>query len=338
MLHLRFVRELLRPAAFGVEHVDLVELVPVVVGEDEQASVDRIDGDAANRVVGERRQLTRPATLDADAPEVELTGDVAGEENVLAVGREGQRRREAADGEELLEERLLACFRDGHDMDTTVSAVEYSLPWAWYSDPEVLRREGERIFARSWQYVGHDRAGRGARLLRRGNRRTDSCRSYTRARQRPPCVPQRLPPPRPRRRQRSRTARDAAVPVPRVDVRPRRRLARRAALRPRTGVRRRGARAGSDRRRHVGTVRLREPGRRGRTARRCARRGAAPAGRDRRRRRDSSSASARSSTSTRTGRSRARTSSSATTAPSRIPASAPPSTSRRTRTGCRRKA
>jgi phenylpropionate dioxygenase-like ring-hydroxylating dioxygenase large terminal subunit len=33
--------------------------------------------------------------------------------------------------------------------------VERSLPWAWYSDPDVLRREGERIFARSWQYVGH---------------------------------------------------------------------------------------------------------------------------------------------------------------------------------------
>jgi phenylpropionate dioxygenase-like ring-hydroxylating dioxygenase large terminal subunit len=33
--------------------------------------------------------------------------------------------------------------------------VENSLPWAWYSDPEVLRREGERIFARTWQYVGH---------------------------------------------------------------------------------------------------------------------------------------------------------------------------------------
>jgi phenylpropionate dioxygenase-like ring-hydroxylating dioxygenase large terminal subunit len=33
--------------------------------------------------------------------------------------------------------------------------VERTLPWAWYADPEVLRREGERIFARSWQYVGH---------------------------------------------------------------------------------------------------------------------------------------------------------------------------------------
>jgi len=28
-------------------------------------------------------------------------------------------------------------------------------PWSWYSDPEVLRAEEERVFARSWQYVGH---------------------------------------------------------------------------------------------------------------------------------------------------------------------------------------
>ena len=33
--------------------------------------------------------------------------------------------------------------------------MERTLPWAWYADPEVLRREHERIFLRSWQYVGH---------------------------------------------------------------------------------------------------------------------------------------------------------------------------------------
>ncbi len=33
-----------------------------------------------------------------------------------------------------------------------------TLPWSWYADPEVLRREQERIFRRTWQYVGH--AGR----------------------------------------------------------------------------------------------------------------------------------------------------------------------------------
>jgi choline monooxygenase len=33
--------------------------------------------------------------------------------------------------------------------------VEHTVPWSWYSDPEVLRREHERVFLRSWQYVGH---------------------------------------------------------------------------------------------------------------------------------------------------------------------------------------
>jgi phenylpropionate dioxygenase-like ring-hydroxylating dioxygenase large terminal subunit len=31
------------------------------------------------------------------------------------------------------------------------------VPWSWYSDPELLRREHERVFLRSWQYVGHAR-------------------------------------------------------------------------------------------------------------------------------------------------------------------------------------
>ncbi len=37
-------------------------------------------------------------------------------------------------------------------------AAPRTLPWSWYSDPEVLRREQERIFRKAWQYVGH--AGR----------------------------------------------------------------------------------------------------------------------------------------------------------------------------------
>jgi phenylpropionate dioxygenase-like ring-hydroxylating dioxygenase large terminal subunit len=36
-----------------------------------------------------------------------------------------------------------------------------TIPWAWYVDDEVLRREQERIFAREWQYVGH--SGQAAR-------------------------------------------------------------------------------------------------------------------------------------------------------------------------------
>ena len=30
-----------------------------------------------------------------------------------------------------------------------------TLPWSWYTDATVLELERERIFRRSWQYVGH---------------------------------------------------------------------------------------------------------------------------------------------------------------------------------------
>jgi phenylpropionate dioxygenase-like ring-hydroxylating dioxygenase large terminal subunit len=30
-----------------------------------------------------------------------------------------------------------------------------TLPWSWYADPAMLRRESDQIFARSWQYAGH---------------------------------------------------------------------------------------------------------------------------------------------------------------------------------------
>ena len=33
--------------------------------------------------------------------------------------------------------------------------MERTLPWAWYSDEQQLRRERELVFASSWQYVGH---------------------------------------------------------------------------------------------------------------------------------------------------------------------------------------
>jgi choline monooxygenase len=33
--------------------------------------------------------------------------------------------------------------------------VEPTLPYAWYADPDVLRREEERIFAHAWQYCCH---------------------------------------------------------------------------------------------------------------------------------------------------------------------------------------
>ncbi|MGH3049961.1 MAG: aromatic ring-hydroxylating oxygenase subunit alpha, partial [Gaiellaceae bacterium] len=33
--------------------------------------------------------------------------------------------------------------------------MERTLPYGWYSDPEILRREQERIFRSAWQYAGH---------------------------------------------------------------------------------------------------------------------------------------------------------------------------------------
>ena len=33
--------------------------------------------------------------------------------------------------------------------------MEQTLPYGWYTDPEILRREQEQIFRSAWQYVGH---------------------------------------------------------------------------------------------------------------------------------------------------------------------------------------
>ena len=33
--------------------------------------------------------------------------------------------------------------------------MDKTLPYGWYTDPEILRREQERIFRPAWQYVGH---------------------------------------------------------------------------------------------------------------------------------------------------------------------------------------
>ncbi len=33
--------------------------------------------------------------------------------------------------------------------------MEETLPYSWYSDPEILRLEQERLFRRAWQYAGH---------------------------------------------------------------------------------------------------------------------------------------------------------------------------------------
>ena len=38
-------------------------------------------------------------------------------------------------------------------MDTAAS--NRTVPWSWYTDPEILRLEQDRIFGRFWQYAGH---------------------------------------------------------------------------------------------------------------------------------------------------------------------------------------
>ncbi len=35
------------------------------------------------------------------------------------------------------------------------SAGRPTVPWSWYSDPQILARETEAIFRRAWQYAGH---------------------------------------------------------------------------------------------------------------------------------------------------------------------------------------
>ena len=186
----------------------------------------------------------------------------------------------------------------------------------------MLRLERDRIFRRTWQYAGRadqvaepgafftcDLGGVPIVVVRDKEGGT-------------PRLPEHLPPPRLARLRGRGEARDAPVPLPRLDVRPRRLAARRPPLRPRARLRQDGARPRSGPGRLLGAVRLRQPGRRGGPARGHARRAAAARRRVRPRpRARCGSSSARAASTRRTGRSAARTSSSATTARSRIRAS-----------------
>ena len=160
-----------------------------------------------------------------------------------------------------------------------------TIPWSWYEDPAVARRERDRIFMRSWQY-----AGRTAELTAPGSfvatqvgglpvvltrDRDDTLRAFANVcRHRGAIVAQRRG-----------GARDAPVPLPRLDLRPRRLPARRTAHPRRPGLRDRRARARADGDRDVGPVRVRQPGRGGGAARAGARRAARRRRRARARRR-----------------------------------------------------
>src|SRR5262249_38267835 len=52
--------------------------------------------------------------------------------------------------EELVTEPIRAADTLARDLDRGVS-----LPASWYTDPDILARERERIFRHTWQYVGH---------------------------------------------------------------------------------------------------------------------------------------------------------------------------------------
>ena len=129
------------------------------------------------------------------------------------------------------------------------------------------------------------RVGGRAGLLLRGTHRSRAGRRRARLRRRPPRARERLPPPRASRRRGHRLSRDAAVPVSRLDVRPRRDVATRSALGARARLRPLRAVAGSRLRRHVGPVRLREPRSRGGATRGRARQPARDRRRERARRR-----------------------------------------------------
>ena len=126
------------------------------------------------------------------------------------------------------------------------------------------------------------------------------------------------------------------MPLPRVDVRARRRATSSAARRPRAGVRQGRVVARAGERRHLGAVPLRQSRPARRVARRAARRAAGDPRPRRRRRTTSSFTHASSSAPRRTGRWSPRTSSSATTARPRTRRSVTRSTCTRIATCSRR--
>ena len=98
-----------------------------------------------------------------------------------------------------------------------------TIPFDWYSDPAVLRLERERIFRRTWQYAGRaDQVARAGLVLHRATwpasrssssaTTQDGLRAFLNVcRHRGSLVCEG-----------AGQARDAPVPVPRLDVRPRR--------------------------------------------------------------------------------------------------------------------
>ena len=92
VLDLRLVGQLVRPTTVAVEHVELMKLVSVVVCAQQDPAVRRRHSGAAHGLVGECGQLVRPTAFDGNAPEIELPGHVAREQQLRPVGGERQHR------------------------------------------------------------------------------------------------------------------------------------------------------------------------------------------------------------------------------------------------------
>ena len=120
---------------------------------------------------------------------------------------------------------------------TQADARVETLPYSWYADPAVARRRARPHLPALLAVRGpHRRARRpGQHVPHPGGRPAGGRRA--RPRGRAARLPQRLPAPRHHARQRAADARHDPVPVPRLDLRPRRRAARRAAQQGRAGLR-----------------------------------------------------------------------------------------------------
>ena len=149
-----------------------------------------------------------------------------------------------------------------------------TLPFSWYTDEEQLRRERATIFARAWQYAGPERGHHPTRLVPHHRCRRHSRPRHPRRRRRAARVHQRLPASRRRARGGLRGEELDPVPLPRVDLRPRRSPACGSAIGPRARLRPERLVAAAGERRHLGAVPVRQSGPAGSAARRTARRAA----------------------------------------------------------------
>ena len=146
----------------------------------------------------------------------------------------------------------------GYTFEKDLSSAA-TIPSSWYRDPHVLSLEQDRIFAKTWQLVGHSEqvslpgdyftcvVADEPLVVTRGN---DGVAAR---------VLERLPPPRRPGRPRRRPPQGADVRLPRLDVQPGRQAPHDAGVGRRALLREGGAEPAGGSRRDVGTVSLRVP-------------------------------------------------------------------------------